>query len=80
MKNLRALLAFTVVLLLLGCQSSNQARVTSPKAVASSELIYTFDQNFVAYFGLERVTEIQKALRKAHPNDRIHVGISDLEK
>jgi hypothetical protein len=80
MKNLRASLAFTVVLVLVGCQSSKQARLTPTKAVASSELIYTFDQSFLAYFGLGGVTEIQKALREAHPNDKIQVVISDSNK
>jgi hypothetical protein len=69
MKNPRALLAFTVVLALVGCQS-----------IASSDLIYTFDQNFLAYFGPEGVTEIQNALREAHSNDMIQVGISDSDK
>jgi len=50
------------------------------KDVASSELIYTIDQRFLAYFGPEGVTKIQKALREAHPNHRIQVDISDLYK
>ena len=77
MKNLRALLAFIVVLVLAGCQGSKHARVATNENVASSELIYTFVQRFLAYFGPEGITKIQKALREAHPNHRIQVDISD---
>jgi len=68
------------VLVLVGCQGSKQARVATNKDVASSKLLYTFDQRFLAYFGPAGVTEIQKALREAHTNDRIQVRFSDSDK
>jgi len=79
MRILRTLLAASVVLASVGCQSGKHAsRAVAPSpVVASSTIYYTFDGSFRTYFGPEGVAAMERRLREAHPQREIEVISSE---
>lgn len=75
MKALQALLAASVALRFVGCQSARHAsRSVSPNLVeAPGQLSYVFDERFGTYFGPAGIAEIEQTLRDLHPGYEIHV-------
>ena len=82
MKILRTLLAASVVLASVGCQSDKHASeaVAPSPVVASSKIYYGFDESFRTYFGPEGVAAMERRLREAHPQSEIQVISSEPDK
>lgn len=83
MKILRTLLAASVVLASVGCQSDKYAsRTVAPSpVVASSKIYYSYDENFRTYFGPEGVAAMERWLREALPqSEEIQVISSEPDK